>query len=733
MKIDHKLKLNSAVVLALLTVSVAVAVFFFDRIEKDVRQLAEVEEPLKQAIQEMEINVGETARAVFDYIRDPHQLDFDRIQDSESDFERFAGEFERLAETEAERALGQQVAVLFREFKILGDEITAMSKRRFDDLAVFRKDVEAINALIDEKLQPAIDRSAADALTKLEAALDMGFNIGEVFSAIEGYALRSDPQLRQKIADSETDFERFEAQYRGTRVSADEKRWLDVIDRAFHEAVTTGNGIIALTDELRKKWETFEEDLEEIEGILDDEVQILILDETRRVATDARQSGENTITIMIVIGLGVFACMAGVNFLVSKGIVDAVNRLSEGAMEFGRGNLDHRIETLTKDEIGTLAGSFNQMAELLQSTTVSRDYVDSILESVTDGIITLDAKGLIATYNSAVERIFGYQGEELIGQNVSILLPEDESMKLETYTANSKLHAPRIISQHRELEGCRKDGSLFSMDLVVAPMKIEGGRGFVCTMRDITERKIIEDHLEKRSDELKRVNAELERFVYVASHDLKAPMRGIDNLVTWIEQDLEGKFDDETQENLTLLRGRVHRMEDLLDGLLEYSRIGHTATKAEAVDTRELVADIVDFLALPNGFTVEMPDPMPVLTTEKVSLEQVFRNLIGNAVKHHDRDEGRITVSASNNGEWCEFSVSDDGPGIPPEFHERVFTMFQTLKSRDEVEGSGMGLALVKKEVELHSGTILIDSDAGTRGTSFRFTWKGNSDAREKS
>ncbi len=161
---------------------------------------------------------------------------------------------------------------------------------------------------------------------------------------------------------------------------------------------------------------------------------------------------------------------------------------------------------------------------------------------------------------------------------------------------------------------------------------------------------------------------------------------------------------------------------------MEYSRVGRAELEAEDTATREMLDDIVDYLSLPGGFSVEIPDDMPVLKTEIVSLEQVFRNLINNAVKHHDRDQGHIKIGWSGKADCYEFTVADDGPGIAPEFHERVFTMFQTLKPRDEVEGSGLGLSMVKKEVEGHGGEIRIDSTAATRGTTFRFTWKESVD-----
>lgn len=281
-------------------------------------------------------------------------------------------------------------------------------------------------------------------------------------------------------------------------------------------------------------------------------------------------------------------------------------------------DLGKHLSTEGPREIAEIASTINRMTDWLQSTTVSRNYMDNIFDSVTDGIITIDHKGLVMTFNSAARKLFGYNSEEIVGQNVSVLMPSDERQAHDSYLRKTQLHMPRIIAQNRELKGYRKDGSLFPMELIVTPLEEEGKQGFVGTIRDITERNLIKQHLEQRSEELKRTNKELERFVYVASHDLKAPMRGIDNLATWIEQDLEGKLDEEAQENLTLLRGRVHRMEDLLDGLLEYSRVGRVSTKSETIDTGELVTDIVDLLALPKEFSVDMPGPMPVITTEKV-------------------------------------------------------------------------------------------------------------------
>lgn len=252
--------------------------------------------------------------------------------------------------------------------------------------------------------------------------------------------------------------------------------------------------------------------------------------------------------------------------------------------------------------------------------------------------------------------------------------------------------------------------------------------------REISARRQAEQDLAAQAAELRRSNTELEQFAYVASHDLKAPLRAIDSIATWIEEDLESVIDEQTRDNLGLMRGRISRMENLLTDLLDYSRVGRTAEKIDIVDTGQLVKNVFAMLGASNGFTLQCTTPMPTFMTACVPLERIFHNLIGNALKHHDRDSGAVTIATELGEEFYVFTVTDDGPGIDQEYHERIFKMFQTLRPRDEVEGSGMGLALVRKIIENNGGTIRIENTPGTRGSSFVFSWpkewKGQGDSK---
>jgi signal transduction histidine kinase len=223
---------------------------------------------------------------------------------------------------------------------------------------------------------------------------------------------------------------------------------------------------------------------------------------------------------------------------------------------------------------------------------------------------------------------------------------------------------------------------------------------------------------------LERSNEELDAFAYAASHDLKAPLRVIENASKWLEEDLEPHLTAETREHMSLLRSRVRRMERLLDDLLEYSRIGRETDplSEETIDAAVLVENILAMLVPPEGFTVDLHSSLVGVKVTRMPLEEILINLISNAIKHHDKKIGRIEIFVEDLGPHYRFSVKDDGPGIPAQFHEKIFRMFQTLKPRDKVEGSGMGLALARKHVEVSGGELKLESTPGA-GSTFSFTW----------
>ena len=217
---------------------------------------------------------------------------------------------------------------------------------------------------------------------------------------------------------------------------------------------------------------------------------------------------------------------------------------------------------------------------------------------------------------------------------------------------------------------------------------------------------------------LERSNCELEEFAFVASHDLKAPLRVIENATSWLAEDLAEYLTPDTRESLALVQSRSARMRRFLDDLLCHSRISIASDEGPRISGDSLVRLIVDDLGVPSGFVVETTASMKDTITKSCPLKMVLTHLIGNAIRHHDRDAGRIVVDATFEPACVIYSVSDDGPGIPPEYHGKIFKLFQTLKSRDVLESSGLGLAMVRKKVELIGGSVNLISN-GVRGSTF--------------
>lgn len=225
------------------------------------------------------------------------------------------------------------------------------------------------------------------------------------------------------------------------------------------------------------------------------------------------------------------------------------------------------------------------------------------------------------------------------------------------------------------------------------------------------------------ADKLKKANQDLEQFAYVASHDLKQPLRSIDNLATWIDEDAAQVLPKESKQHLAQMRGRITRMGQLLDDLLEYARAGNNVV-LNHIDAGECLRDANDLLAFADGSKVNSPQTMPTVYGSRVLLTQVFRNLVGNSLKHFPAPvEVTVDFKSTDDTElpMVEFSVRDNGPGIDPKFAERVFNLFTTLQPRDTIEGSGMGLALVRKIVESHQGQVWIDSTV--EGLCVCFRW----------
>lgn len=358
-----------------------------------------------------------------------------------------------------------------------------------------------------------------------------------------------------------------------------------------------------------------------------------------------------------------------------------------------------------------------------------------MFEQANVGMARLSPEGQWMQVNQHLCQMLGYEAEELLQKTfVEITYAQDREQDSQHYQAMLKGDRTRAEMEKRFVT--KRGDIVWTLTNASTICNSEGKLlYFIADIQNITKQKEAAIALKSQKDSLlttnmmlthtmrtlEQRNEELDQFAYVTSHDLKAPLRAIANLATWIEEDLDGKLPPENAEQFDLLKNRVHRMEGLINGLLEYSRIGRTHQSSEQVNVADLLEEIID--SLPVGdFKMQVVSEMPTFQAKLTPLSQVFSNLINNAIKHHNREDGQVKISCQDLGAFYEFSVQDDGPGIAENYHEKIFTIFQTLRARDELESTGIGLSLVKKTVLAEGGAIQLFSQPD-RGATFKFTW----------
>jgi PAS domain S-box-containing protein len=388
----------------------------------------------------------------------------------------------------------------------------------------------------------------------------------------------------------------------------------------------------------------------------------------------------------------------------------------------------------------------------------------TVLETLVDGLITIDEAGMIESVNPSAQRLFMYEATEILGKNIRILMPEPHHSNHDGYLENYKSTGiAHVMGATRELEGLRKDGTIFPMELSVNEMQIGNRRMYSGITRDISVRKEAEtaleshaaelqsfsDRMELRNRELReakraleaaaisleRSNNELDAFAYIASHDLKEPLRGIHNYAMFLLEDYGGEFEEKGRSMLETLPRLTQRLETLIDSLLHFSRVGRSDLAVAETDLDKIVGEVLDTLHISlqeNGIEMRIPRPLPIVLCDSVRVAEVFRNLITNAMKYNDKDAkwieiGYMDAAESNRADEMSpgvivFYVRDNGIGIPEKHIESVFRIFKRLHGREKFGGgTGAGLTIVKKIIERHDGRIWIESTPD-EGTTFYFT-----------
>jgi PAS domain S-box-containing protein len=357
----------------------------------------------------------------------------------------------------------------------------------------------------------------------------------------------------------------------------------------------------------------------------------------------------------------------------------------------------------------------------------------SIVASKTDnGVLITNKDGNIEYSNDGLTRLLGYNHDEVAGQSPWEVFNGIETDTVETEKLQDSIKNGQSFSG--EFRQKHKEGHYTWVGVTATPI-IDDGKvsRYVFINADINERKAAEEKMRQYTDNLEKAFKELDKFAYVVSHDLKAPLRAIFNLSNWITEDYSDQMPEEAREMFERIRGRVLRMESLIEGILAYSKIDRKEDVFTDIDLNKQLHDSLDLIDVPKDFIIDIPQDLPIVKGDQSKIHQVFMNLLSNAIKFNDKPagEGLVKVGCEDDGEYWKFTVTDNGPGIEPQYHEKIFVIFQTLNARDTFESTGVGLAIVKKIVEEMGGKIWLESELGV-GTSFYFTMAKDPAAHRK-
>jgi PAS domain S-box-containing protein len=351
-----------------------------------------------------------------------------------------------------------------------------------------------------------------------------------------------------------------------------------------------------------------------------------------------------------------------------------------------------------------------------------------LLEAAPDAMVVVNQAGEIVLLNLQAEKQFGYHRDELVGQQVTNIIPEGFAERLIADDLRSAADAlAQQIGTGIELSALRKDGTAFPIEIMLSPLESAEGILITAAIRDISVRKAAEEHLRQMVEELKRSNEELGQFAYIASHDLQEPLRMVASYTQLLSKRYTGRLDADADEFIAFAVDGASRMQQLIEDLLAFSRVATTGNPLLDTSSEFALEQALENLrwAIKDSGALVTHDPLPTVQADEMQLVQLFQNLIGNAIKYQDPGVPRVHVSAARDGtrSWI-FSVKDNGLGIDPQYFERIFGMFQRLHKRDEFSGTGVGLAICKKIVERHGGALSVESELG-KGSTFSFALVG--------
>lgn len=382
---------------------------------------------------------------------------------------------------------------------------------------------------------------------------------------------------------------------------------------------------------------------------------------------------------------------------------------------------------ILKDEKGEIIGAIESFEDITEKNHAERTLRESekrfkdVSLSIADWIWEVDINNRYIYCSEQVENILGYRVQEMIGEKPFGFAPEEDRQEIKNIY--ERIWKSKESFKDLENTKVRKNGEVVFLSTSGVPVYNQKNEliGYRGVDKNITEQKKIEELKANLIQKLEAVNSELKEFAYVVSHDLKAPLRGVFTLATWIKEDYADKFDKKGLEEMDLLMNRVKRMDQLINGILQYSRIGRTEEEKVEIDLNQEISQIINSLNIPSHIEVEIDTTLPTLEIARTRLNQIFQNLLSNAINYNDKKKGMINIGCHESDDDWKFYIKDNGPGIPKKYFKRIFQIFQTLQSKDKKESTGIGLTTIKKIIEMYDGKIWLDSKVG-EGTTFYFT-----------
>ncbi|MCF7792812.1 MAG: PAS domain-containing protein [Candidatus Cloacimonetes bacterium] len=340
----------------------------------------------------------------------------------------------------------------------------------------------------------------------------------------------------------------------------------------------------------------------------------------------------------------------------------------------------------------------------------TKNEYQSIFDNMKDVYFELDEEGWIKDISPSIRNLIHLDRDQIIGKKLGFICTDLECEDVFL----------KVIRQQKEIDNfdisfSDPDGNFIPCSISARVLKDDSSDGIkiIGSIRNVTERKIDEEKMLKALRELKKTNKDLMDFANITSHDLKSPLRAINTLANWVLMDEENNLTEEGKKNMNLLVGRTERMHQLIEAIFEYVNVVNFDAEKIKVNMNKLIKNVTHKLSIPQKIQIKVQENLPEIVFERTRVEQIFENLIENSIKYNDKDTGLIQIKSEDKGSEWQFSVEDNGPGIDAKYFSKVFQIFQTLESKDDIDGTGIGLAIVKKIIDKYDGKIWLESEPG--------------------